>query len=475
MAKILIYSKGQVFQKCVEQITWKFVVAIVDKSAKEEEMLHGVPVILPANIGAYKYDYIAICSNIHFEEIMRELVIYRKVPICKIVSWRIFFPEENRWGGLINNVVSVMCQKWSPRKVLNVENGFLNKYILQREELGVSIDSKFDCFSDEEKRDRLYDVCYCNEQLFYEEDYDLIIIWGKNTIKKISKLHGFRKALFVTPYVYDLDLWSGLENVLDRYECRTHMSAWGIAVELEEKKINLETPKNKSKIYVVTHREYPVVADEIYTPICVGGNYYEKGFLKDSEGDNIAHLNEKINECTALYWIWKNTHSSIVGLNHYRRYFTRGFLQSSGDVLHEKEIQTIMNQFDLIMPLAECFQETVYGQLISSVPDQKLCKEGIQILKKVMRDKQPEYMEALNNVFEKHNFYRCNMFITKREILNAYCSWLFSFLIDVAEQVNVSNTDDYSKRIVGFLAERMWTVWLENNPQKIKLMPYVIL
>ena len=67
----------------------------------------------------------------------------------------------------------------------------------------------------------------------------------------------------------------------------------------------------------------------------------------------------------------------------------------------------------------------------------------------------------------------CNLFVTKRNILNAYCEWLFSFLIEAAEAIDISGFDSYSKRVIGFFAERMWTVWVSRQDIKIKELPFV--
>lgn len=73
-----------------------------------------------------------------------------------------------------------------------------------------------------------------------------------------------------------------------------------------------------------------------------------------------------------------------------------------------------------------------------------------------------------------HSAFLCNMFVTRREILNRYCEWLFSFLIEAAEAIDVEGYDSYSQRVIGFFAERMWTVWLRKNKLKIKELPYVV-
>ena len=68
-----------------------------------------------------------------------------------------------------------------------------------------------------------------------------------------------------------------------------------------------------------------------------------------------------------------------------------------------------------------------------------------------------------------------NMFVMKREIFNEYCQWLFSFLIEAAEKIEVEKYDAYSKRVIGFFAERMLTVWLTMHPYKMKELPVLLL
>ena len=67
-----------------------------------------------------------------------------------------------------------------------------------------------------------------------------------------------------------------------------------------------------------------------------------------------------------------------------------------------------------------------------------------------------------------------SMFVTRRKILNMYCEWLFSFLIEAAEKMDISGYDVYSKRIMGFLAERLLTTWLLKQNLKIKEQPYTV-
>ena len=93
------------------------------------------------------------------------------------------------------------------------------------------------------------------------------------------------------------------------------------------------------------------------------------------------------------------------------------------------------------------------------------------ILERLLQERQPEYVQAYRHVMTGYGFYRCNMFVMRREILDAYCTWLFSFIIDAVDQADLAALDAYQQRAVGFFAERMLSVWLMQQRLKIKELP----
>ena len=107
--------------------------------------------------------------------------------------------------------------------------------------------------------------------------------------------------------------------------------------------------------------------------------------------------------------------------------------------------------------------------------DPELCRIGYKMIRDKIKEKQPDYLKAFESVLNGHIIFNCNIFVTKRKILDQYCEWLFSFLIEAAEEINVEGYDSYSQRVIGFFAERMWTVWLRKNRFCIKELPYVII
>ena len=236
------------------------------------------------------------------------------------------------------------------------------------------------------------------------------------------------------------------------------------------------TPPEDFKIYVVTHKQTPHEGKlpAGYEIIHAGhADADDLGYAGDDTGFNISHLNLYINELTALYWMWKNTSHTTVGLAHYRRFFTEADDEtfSYEKILTQEAAQKILESYDIIV------SEIFYGGLtqrewIVNDCKKKLATVGENILKKHIMHAQPDYLDAFEFVMNSTTLYKCNMFVTRRNVFDAYCKWLFSFLIDATEEalrvVNLQNLPWSPRRLMSFLAERMLTVWLMKNRLRIK-------
>lgn len=219
------------------------------------------------------------------------------------------------------------------------------------------------------------------------------------------------------------------------------------------------------KIYVACFNKKANIKDKIYTNLQVGAY---KGKNKDfdcfdNDGDNISEKNKHYCELTGLYWIYKNVKEDIVGLAHYRRFFYKSFFSGKDNVLKEEDIEKILKTNDIILPKKEILiGDTVYSQYkkTHNIND-------LEEVRNIISDIYPEYLESFDKVMKKRKFYICNMFITKKEIIDDYCKWIFNILAELDNRIDFSERDNYETRTPGFLGERLFNVWIEKNNFKI--------
>lgn len=181
----------------------------------------------------------------------------------------------------------------------------------------------------------------------------------------------------------------------------------------------------------------------------------------DSTGINISYKNFAYCELTALYWIWKNTKHEITGLVHYRRFLAA---HGSDRPLSQAEIEEALDDCDILT------SDPVH--LNCSVKEQYcFCHVASDLLALYdVMNKQPElYREAFHRVMDSNTIVPFNMMIAKREVLNAYCKWLFPVLAACEREIDLyAGRDAYQQRAFGFLAERLFLVWLYANGVNFK-------
>lgn len=221
------------------------------------------------------------------------------------------------------------------------------------------------------------------------------------------------------------------------------------------------------KIYVATHKKANFPDNDIYIPLHVGAEGKEDlGYLKDNTGDNISKKNKNYCELTGSYWIIKNDSSEIVGLTHYRRYFFKNsFSNKLTNILNYEELDKIFNNYDMILPKKTSLDCTV-KEHYSKLHYQKDIEECLNIIK----EKYPEYEQSFNKVMNDYKMYTCNMFISNKNIFSNYYKWLFDVLFELEKRIDISEYNDYNKRIYGFLSERLFNVWIYKNKDNIKII-----
>ena len=233
----------------------------------------------------------------------------------------------------------------------------------------------------------------------------------------------------------------------------------------------------KLTVLVITHKDYEFPDSACYRPLFVGGKIASglknEDFYQDNSGANISEKNSSFCELTGLYWAWKNgvfENNEYVGLVHYRRYFAGKALDlKKKQIASESELLTILEKYDVILPRKRnYFIESIYShyQHAHHIEDLDLTRD-------VIIELQSEYLESFDAVMQGRKLHLYNMFVMSSEKASEYCHWLFSILFELEQRVDITQYDNYQKRVFGFIAERLFNVWILYNQLNVKYLSVV--
>lgn len=227
------------------------------------------------------------------------------------------------------------------------------------------------------------------------------------------------------------------------------------------------------KIYIAAHKHFNIDAEVPYQPLFVGASfipeeYRRAGWQYDDQGDNISQKNKHYCELTGLYWIWKNSPESIVGLTHYRRAFESP--SNSKQMLRDYEIENILANYDCIVAAKEPCTSSIGCNLITVAEQYRMIHSSTDLLhaREIIRTKRPDYLDAFDEaICEGHSFSPCNMIICKKELMDRYCKWLFKIEKQLDKRIDyISGRDSYQQRMPGFISERLLNVFLRKHDLK---------
>lgn len=216
------------------------------------------------------------------------------------------------------------------------------------------------------------------------------------------------------------------------------------------------------KILVATHKKAHMPLDNMYLPVRVGNALANSdfGYTGDDSGDNISELNPYFCELTALYWGWKNLNNEYLGLAHYRRHFScRKGQWKYSLILSKEEAESFLMKADVVLPKKrEYYIESLFSHYKHTHDI-----EHLELTREILRKKYPEYIPEFDKRMKKTSAHMFNMMIMKRDILNQYCTWLFTILFDLKNEIDVSNMDAFDARLFGRVSELLLDVWLNHN------------
>lgn len=225
---------------------------------------------------------------------------------------------------------------------------------------------------------------------------------------------------------------------------------------------------------IAAHKKVDVPQDPLYLPIQAGAAGKESiGFVRDDSNQNISQLNPMLSELTVLYWIWKNlpADKDAFGLVHYRRYF-KGSAPLEGSkvkVLSEQEAKDLLSRCDVIVPKRRSY----YIETLESHYSHTHNPKDLDLLRDVVKDLAPEYLDTLNAHLQKRSGHMFNIFLMSREKGDAFCSFLFPIAIEICKRADLDDTEPFLRRMPGRLAEFLLDIWIEKNGISVLKVPVV--
>jgi hypothetical protein len=172
--------------------------------------------------------------------------------------------------------------------------------------------------------------------------------------------------------------------------------------------------------------------------------------ILDNAGDNISAKNKQYCEMSAAYWIWKNTKHAWKGMEHYRRR-----LLVTPEMLN--------GGADAVMPLPYiCYPNTLaqFRRLVS----EDVLNALLRALKILHPGEYDAYLRILNGQYQ----YSYNLVCAKREVFDAYCSWLFG-ITEYMETLANKTPEIANTRALSYVTEVLTNLYFMSNQDKLTI------
>ena len=238
------------------------------------------------------------------------------------------------------------------------------------------------------------------------------------------------------------------------------------------------------RIFVSTHRDTALFDSKILQPVQVGCALRSDRFpwaLHDDEGENISELNAMYCELTTQYWAWKNVDAPYYGFCHYRRYFdfsdTRHQENSWGEVIDDRidadaqerygltdaSITRAIEGWDIVT--TECKDLTLFPDDGDTPYEHyriapKLHINDLDRVIAILKEMHPDFAQDADAFLNGSHSCFCNMFVMRKELFSAYCSWLFPILERFMRDWDKARYSVEALRTPGHLAERLFNIYL---------------
>lgn len=242
-------------------------------------------------------------------------------------------------------------------------------------------------------------------------------------------------------------------------------------IALPEKKDNHIPYKQSINIYAAYHTTIPLNHFGDMKPISVGKSAMNNNIdFTDVLKDGTRLNNARWSELSGIFKIWKeSTPSDYVGFCHYRRVFDLrckeiskerfdriplSALPTTATKLNDTFID-LLNEESIYLPLPEKLNNSIFEHYHITHKINDLCLI-LELLKKHF----PDLNDSCHCVFDSNNIYSNNMFISSWRNFDEICNIWFTVLLEFEKKVINNNDSRYQQRDISFLAERIFTIWI---------------
>lgn len=230
----------------------------------------------------------------------------------------------------------------------------------------------------------------------------------------------------------------------------------------------------KTALYTAYHAPAPFLQSDSVIPIHVGRALSKTplpGMIGDDTGDNISQRNPSYCELTALYWAWKNDHTSThLGLMHYRRVL-------DFDNIHSNLAENFVDRFDIPTWTAQAEdwiarhpdvdvvipRNHTMGRSVANNYRASHQVQDFDAARAIIAAHHPDDLAVFDAVTARPYIRLGNMFMMRRALFEEYCTWLFGILEKLEDHpLDRATYSVQQHRYIGFIAERLLTVWIEK-------------
>jgi hypothetical protein len=220
----------------------------------------------------------------------------------------------------------------------------------------------------------------------------------------------------------------------------------------------------KVKIFPITYFDTPVLKSSFYTPF-FAKNFRFKNKAKFLSTKYSDLNNEKYNELTAIYEIWKyySRDLDFIGICHYRRYLSL----NGSKALSHKEINLLISNNEIILPKKRVYWpfSLRFHYIYSLNGYFKIHHNDLLELRKTIITCFPDYEESFDKVMKRTYYHGGHIFLMKKALFDQYCDFTFRISFDLEKKLS-ERTDQ--SRYISALTEFTLDVWIEKNRLKYK-------